>query len=194
MSAAAPPPSTTVGEPQPASAQGASLDGIPWSSSASIRVHPRPNSSSFVAATIAITRTITPTLRGVDTPKGRYYAAAGETHALSGRPVEPRLSLDIALSDSIAHGALLVGGRTRDEFTDPLITRIITDDTYLLAEPLFDNPTFYPGRIVTVNRLLRVEGDVWERLVLVPGQFRAIASTPQTVGVQRVWERLDVVT
>ncbi len=164
------------------------------SSSASIRVYPRPNDDSGLAATIAVNHTITPVFTAVNTTKGRFYTVAGETQALAGRPVEPRLSLDIAGVAGIAHGALLVGGRTRDERIDPLVTRVITDNTDLAAEPLFDSSTFYPGRIVAVNRLLRVEGDVLERLVVTPGQFRATADTPQTVGIQRVWERLEVVT
>jgi hypothetical protein len=147
-----------------------------------------------LAATIAVTRTITPTFTLVDTAMGRYYTIGGQIHALAGRPVQPRLSLDLAGTAGIAHGTLLVGGRTRDMVANPLVSRIITDSTNPAVEPIFDSTTFYPDHIAAVNRLLRVEGDVLQRLVLVPGQFRATSSVTQTVGIQRLWEQLRVVT
>jgi hypothetical protein len=156
----------------------------------------RSSGSSGLAAATAVTYTvaITPALQVVDTADGRYYAVAGEIHALAGRPIEPRLSVDLDGSGGIAHGALLVGGRTHDEAIDPLIVHITTDDSTMSTEPQFDSTAFYPGHIAAVNRLLQMEADVLQRMVLVPGQFRATSSVTHTIGIQRIWERMDVVT
>ncbi|NJM41943.1 MAG: hypothetical protein HC853_14895 [Anaerolineae bacterium] len=142
---------------------------------------------------VAITRTIVPTLTGRDTVDGRYYQASNDAQILSGRPTQPRTYVEIGFAGTRAHGVLLIGGSIRDETLNPVVTRIITDDTYIAQEPEFDSAGFYPARIATVNSLLGLDGRYAEKLVLVPGQFRPTSVTP-TTGQQRLWERLDVVT
>jgi hypothetical protein len=149
---------------------------------------------------ISVSRSVSPTLTLNTETNGRYYSVNGETHTLAGRPIEPRLSIDIGYTQTSAytltHGVLVIGGRTRDEGIDPVVSQIVTDAVYLNDEPAFDNSTtgFYPDRIATINRLLRTDGRALERIVLLPGQFFATANVTETIGTQRVWERLDLVT
>jgi hypothetical protein len=140
----------------------------------------------------AVTQSITPTLTLSQTAQGSFYMVNGEVEVVGNRPIEPRLSVNVAQGGLYAHGALIVGGRTRDEALDPYISRVITEQTYSTVEPLFNNPSFYPDSIATLNRLLKIDGSVLENLVLVPGQFRATGAASPTVGTQRVWERVDV--
>ena len=127
------------------------------------------------------------------TTAGSYYHIGGEVLALAGRPIEPRVAMTIGVDNMRAHGVLLSGGQIRDEIINPLITRIITDDTYTSEEPSFDSAGFYPGRIATINSLLTIDGKYNEQIVLVPGQFKTNGAA-STTGTQRLWERLDFVT
>jgi hypothetical protein len=126
-----------------------------------------------------------------------YYTVVGEdgeVQIAGGRPVEPRVQRDVHVDGLIAHGALWVGGTYRDVPIDPLVSRVLTDDTYIAGEPRYPSQAWYPRRLGVVNRLLSIEGQMRERLVIVPGQFTA--STPPatpTVGTQRLYEELDFV-
>jgi hypothetical protein len=105
----------------------------------------------------------------------------------------PRASGDAHAPDSIAHGALLVGGTfTEVANFDPMISLIVTEETYLEEEFDYPDTTWYPAQLGTINRFLSIEGEAREQLVVVPGQFRArnSDSTP-TIGVQRLYTQLD---
>jgi hypothetical protein len=147
--------------------------------------------SGNVTASYALTRAVSLTSKA----QGDFYSVNGETQALAGRPVEPRFSVDVSLlnmTTTVAHGALIVGGRIHDQVIDPYISTIVTEAQYL-TEPAFDNVGFYPERIVAINRLTTLEGEVLQRLVVVPGQFKSQAGSAPTVGTQRLWDEVDAV-
>jgi len=126
---------------------------------------------------------------------GAYYTISGSTevHAVSGRPVLPQTGVNVEAPGTFAHGALLVGGTFVDEDGfDPLISRVVTDhvaagDDVELSFPMQE---WYPAQMGTVNRFLSIDGVSHERLVLVPGQFRATTDAVQTVGVHRRYTEL----
>jgi hypothetical protein len=127
------------------------------------------------------------------TTLGTYYTVAGQddVNALGGRPVEPRVSVDVHVQDTIAHGALWLGGSFADAAIDPLISRVVTEETLSTVEPPFPFPVWYPLQLGTVNRFLTIGGQSRERLVVVPGQFKASNTTMPTVGGQRLYSSLD---
>jgi hypothetical protein len=124
---------------------------------------------------------LAPSLERVDTAQGSYYAAAGQTQASPGRPLQPVLRQ--ALPDYVgmkAHGALLLAAQTRQETGfDPLVARPVTDTT--LAEPVYTYPGLYPLKPFAVNAL-------GERpnLVVVPGQYEG----DQLSGTETLFETL----
>jgi hypothetical protein len=125
---------------------------------------------------------------------GSYYTIGGEedVHVSGGRPIQPRTSRDVNVPNTIAHGALLVGGTFSDGPVDPLISRVVTEHVYVDTEPSFPVRHWYPVQLGTVNRFLAIDGQSRERLVVVPGQFRATASAvpTATVGTQRLYSEL----
>jgi hypothetical protein len=133
------------------------------------------------------------------TDLGTYYIIDGETgtHAVAGRPVQPLTSQDIGVPGAIAHGALLVGGAF-EEVTgfDPLVSRVVTDQLYVAGEAEFGVPVggWYPARLATINRFLAIDGQSHDRLVVVPGQFRAVVETApgsHTTGIERLYSTLS---
>jgi hypothetical protein len=123
---------------------------------------------------------------------GTYYTVAGENdiHVTGGRPVQPRTSRNIHLPDTIAHGALMVGGTFSDQPVDPVISRVVTEELYLETEPSYPVERWYPSQLGTVNRFLAIDGQSRERLVVVPGQFTASSTATPTMGTQRLYSEL----
>ena len=127
---------------------------------------------------------------------GTYYTLQGEdeVQVSGGRPIQPRTSRDIHLPDTIAHGVLLLGGAfdAVPDF-DPAISRVLTDDVYAKTEPPFTTTIWYPAGLGTINRFLSIDGQLHERLVVVPGQFRATGTggSGQTVGTERLYTGLQ---
>jgi hypothetical protein len=142
------------------------------------------STSSMVRTTdglIAKSLIITPTFSEVTTAEGRYYAVGGEVQANGGRPIQPRLSLDIAETGTRARGIVFLEGHYSDiDGFDPVIARPVTDTT--LTEPGFMHGGWYPSRLAVLNRI-ETAGGVLQRLVVVPGQY----SNP---GTQRLWNSL----
>jgi hypothetical protein len=102
--------------------------------------------------------------------------------------VLPQTGVNVEVPGTFAHGALLVGGTFVDEGGfDPLISRVVTDQLHVAsdAELPFPVEAWYPAQMGTVNRFLSIDGVSHERLVLVPGQFRATTDADHTVGVHR---------
>jgi hypothetical protein len=127
---------------------------------------------------------------------GNYFTLQGseDVHVAGGRPIQPRVSTDIHLADTIAHGVLMLGGT----FTDipnfnPVMSRMITEELYLVDEPPYPTDEWYPVSPATINRFLNAQtGQSNERLVLIPGQFRATGSVSPTVGVERLYTALQL--
>ena len=115
-------------------------------------------------------------------------------HAVAGRPVLPLTSLNVHVPGAVAHGVLMVGG-TFDDVSDfdPLVSRVVTDQLSEAgdAELPFPAQEWYPAQMGVVNRFLSIDGESQERLVVVPGQFRATTPTTPTIGVQRLYSALS---
>lgn len=83
-------------------------------------------------------------------------------------------------------------------FTDipsfnPRISSVITDQIYLeqQTEPVDPVEHWYPRQLGSIVRLPTVEGRLYQRLVVVPAQFRATRSTDRTTGVERLYHRVS---
>ena len=126
---------------------------------------------------------------------GNYFTVSGsnDVHVAGGRPIQPRLSVDISVADQIAHGVLMLGGT----FTDlpnfnPAISRVVTEELYLTDEPLYPTDEWYPVAVATINRFLNAQkGQSSERLVVIPGQFRATSFISPTLGIERQYTHLE---
>src|SRR5262249_42869158 len=58
-------------------------------------------------------------------------------------------------------------------------------------EPLYPTTAFEPLQLGAVNRYLGLDGQSRERLVVVPGQFRADGPAAPTLGTQRLYGSLQ---
>jgi len=123
---------------------------------------------------------------------GTYFSVGDETQVNAGEPIQPRTSLDITLTGQSPRGVLFEGGsyQTFEPF-DPVVTRIITEDTDIdlwQTEPRFDFPDqWVPSWWPIVNESWSGEA-VEHRLVVVPAQYR---SQTAGIGIER---RFDVMT
>jgi hypothetical protein len=111
------------------------------------------------------------------------------------RPVLPRAVFDVSDEDTIAKGVLMLGGTfTEVVNADPIISRILTDSLYGLAESSFPLPYWFPNHTVNVNRLLNVDDGLRQRLVVIPAQFRtkAIADDGVSTGLMRLYDTMQV--
>jgi hypothetical protein len=127
------------------------------------------------------TITITAPFSEVTTPDGRYYSVDNEVQASGGRPIQPRVSRDIAEAGVEAQGVLFLGGDYRDiEPFNPVIARPVTDTA--MTEPSFTLQGWYPTQMAAINRVETAFATL-ERLVVMPAQF----ANP---GTERLWDRL----
>jgi hypothetical protein len=125
---------------------------------------------------------------------GNYFTVAGENdvYVAGGRPIQPRASYNIHITDTIAHGALLVGGIFTDMVDfDPFVSRVLTDEQYIMTEPDFGMTYLYPVGVGTVNRFLGLDGQSYEQLVVVPGQFKSDGTSSPTRGTERLYTDLQ---
>ena len=158
--------------------------------------------TSAQAGLIVRSYTVTPTLTAVNTLRGTYYTAdactepcrSGGVQAVLYRPLQPRMSLDIALpggvgDGAVAQSALFVGGNYTDipDF-DPVITMPVTEATRY--EPQWIYTGWHPQELVRINHLQTPQG-VQERLVLILGQFRHTNVVGNHVeGIQRLYNQM----
>jgi hypothetical protein len=129
------------------------------------------------------------------TAHGQYYTVSGqnEVHAIGGRPVEPKTSINLARTDGNVQGVLFTGGRFEDTFNfNPLIARVVTDTQSATLESTYPiTREWYPTRLATINQFLGIDAVSRERLVVVPGQFIAKNSAAPTLGTQRLYRDLS---
>ena len=150
----------------------------------------RAQSPLAPAALITTSLSLSPAYIPVAGPQGAYYqlSPAAGLLALPFRPTLPQTSQNIHQSGYLAHGALLLGGSFSDIANDPLITHVITDETYAATEPLFDSAAWFPVFPAAINRLFRLNAEPLERLVVAPAQYLSV--TPIT-GTLRLYTALD---
>ncbi|MGD8967587.1 MAG: hypothetical protein PVI07_08775, partial [Anaerolineae bacterium] len=157
---------------------------VPSPTASTSSVQAQAVASSPVAITDGLLRrtiTVTAAFSAVTTPDGRYYSVDHEVQASGGRPIQPRVSRDIAEAGTKARSVLFLGGDYRDIAPfDPLIARPVTDTA--MTEPSFTLQGWYPTEMAAINRV-ETAFVTLERLVLVPGQFR-------NPGTERLWDRL----
>lgn len=129
--------------------------------------------------------TLTPT----STPDGDYFHVDGETLDQAHRPVEPRTSFDLTRADDRVPTGVLVTSLTSVDIPsfDPLFFSPTVDLGENEPRSVAADATF-PARFVDVTSTPR-PGDDEQRLVVVPGQFRA--SDDAGVGTQRLLTGLD---
>jgi hypothetical protein len=125
---------------------------------------------------------------------GDYYTLDGSQELMiaSGRPVQPKLSVDVHQPGSVAQGVVMVGG-TFTEVTgfDPVIARLFTQE-FTPTEPAFPLDIAYPAHLAALNRLSLINGELHEQLVVVPAQFQVTSASGVTpsVGLERLYTDL----
>jgi hypothetical protein len=130
------------------------------------------------------------------TPNGAYYTLVGsdDVQVTGHRPVQPRASVDVARTDGLyAQGVLMTGGTfTEVVGFDPVVSRVVTETSALATEPTYPiTDTWYPQQVGSLNRFLSIDAQMRERLVVVPGQFRAADTGSSTTGSERLYEDLS---
>jgi hypothetical protein len=156
------------------------------------RAHPRP-----AGGTTHTLDTMSFAYVAHATPRGTYYTVQGQNdlQAAGGRPVQPRTALDLTSPRMVLHGVLMLGGSFADTKSfAPVISRVITEQVYAdeAVQPLYRAMAWYPSLPVSVNRFLGIDGKVHQRVVMVPGQFRATATTRRTLGAERLYSSLPI--
>jgi hypothetical protein len=143
-----------------------------------VRTSSGPTAGPLSSQTVTVTTLFTE----VTTSDGLFYTTTdNEVQASAGRPIQPRVSLDIARTGETARGALFLGGEHHDiEPFNPVIARPVTDTA--MTEPLYTLSGWHPTEMAVINRV-ETAFETLERLVLVPGQFK-------NPGVERLWDRL----
>jgi len=137
------------------------------------------------------TTTVYP-LTSVNTTSGSYYTADGDAQATAGRPIQPRVVINLPAGDPV-HGALVVGGTYREILGfDPVITRPTNEWEVGATEQQVDLQSYWPSELATVNSL-ETGGNVTQTLVIIPGQFRADSAIFGNVtGTQRLYTALTI--
>jgi hypothetical protein len=126
---------------------------------------------------------------------GNYYTLTGEDDVFvaGGKPIQPLTSVGVGQSGNVAHGALMTGGSFTEFFNfNPAVSQLITEEIGILQEePLFPLDYWYPVALGSINRYLSIEGESVERLVMIPGQFAATGGVNETMGTQRLYNKLE---
>ncbi|MBP8298111.1 MAG: hypothetical protein KAX84_18515, partial [Burkholderiales bacterium] len=131
------------------------------------------------------------------TSQGSLLRLVGDSDSgdlvLAGRAVQPRASRVITSpAGMVARGALVLGGTFAEIANfDPIVSRIVTEQTYLTAEPAFPTSSLFPAVMGNVVRLLDTDGGVDQQLNVVPAQFLATTTATPTIGVERAYSHLE---
>ena len=132
-----------------------------------------------------------PNLQSVVTPRGTFYQVDGKTQVTHYRPIEPRTEFDVTQPSTRAHGAIITDLVSQDVAPfDAVYSRPVIDLAANEPEPVFGDVVF-PTALQNVSTFATPAG-LRQRLVLMPGQFRATGvSDGHVVGVQRRFTSLD---
>ena len=125
---------------------------------------------------------------------GEYVTADGDAQATADRPIQPRLVVDLGLNDVRITAARVTAGSyvERDPF-DPAIACWTTEWETYPVEFQVSTDGWWPADPVTLTTI-ETEGGYEQKLVILPGQFRATsAANAETVtGIERLWSDLTV--
>ena len=156
----------------PANQPGQALSAPASAAPSSLRTSLGPLQPTAQQGLTVATYDVTPTFTRVDTDLGSYFQTSDGYQALLYNPLQPRLALDVGLPDdpdSLAHGALFVGGDYTDFANfDPVITMPVTETKRY--EPQFIYSGWQPPDMVRLNHFQTPSG-IAQRLVLTLGQF-----------------------
>ena len=127
-----------------------------------------------------------------DTPDGTYFQVNGSNEMFTPgyRPANPLASYNIHQPGQIVHGALLTGGEFDEQVIDPYITRIISQTLGSTPEGSLPDGAWFPAFPAIVNRFA-TRNNVFERLVVTPGQFQALGLDEPLTGTQRLYSSLS---
>ena len=154
------------------------------SASGSLR-GPAPCPTGLIGQTVIFTPTYVTHTVATTMATGTYYSVQGEVEVNEGQPIQPRTSLSILQTATVARGTVFEGGRYRTFYNfDPLVTRVVTDQAHTRQEPGFGFKEWTPSTWDLINSVRTPDG--WQqRLVVIPAQYRA---TTDRVGVERLFE------
>lgn len=168
-------------------------------------ISPVPSASTFFSTlplTMATSFNLITSTRPVNnspTLIGNYYEVSGSAEMAGspiplasdflinpGRPLQPRISLDLNLPNQEAHGILFLGGTYTDAVGfNPIISRVVSDTA--MSEPSFPFFRWYPLPMQIINRLQLGPQLISEKLVVVPAQY--LAET-DSLGTERLYNTL----
>ena len=150
--------------------------------------------TGLTAATISVAPAFTKVTPA--SGNGSYWAVtpsapAGTPQQVGGlqithdRPVMPKVSVDVTLAGTRAHGALITGLASADDAGwDPVLSRVVQNQGSNEAERQFGDASF-PDLLQTVTSYRSANGDR-DQLVVVPGRFLTTGTANgKTVGTMR---------
>lgn len=124
---------------------------------------------------------------------GQYYLAGGEYQVTAGRPIQPKVVVDVPNTGTPVSD-VVVWAATYTDITqfDPVISRPTTEWEEGALEPQPCIESFWPATIARLNSL-DIGGVIEQKLVLTTGQFRCTSGNdPITTGTQRLYD--DITT
>ena len=127
-------------------------------------------------------------------PTARYLTANGDSQATFGRPIQPRVVIDLGAAGGDPVKAAIVTGGTYVDVPafDPAISRWTYEWEVDVKEFQVSTDGWWPAKPVTV-RTIGSGADREQRLIVLPGQFLATsAAGAPVVGTERVWTSLEV--
>ena len=143
-----------------------------------------------IAGLTSRTFSLTPDLQeSPSSALGRYWYVNGfDPQVTQYRPIAPRMTVPLATTGAVAHGALITTLATHDVPLNPIVSTPTIDlSTSTPEAPV--GATAWPARSATVTTYQAPFGTAQD-LVLVPGQF--MGSATSTTGVQRLFDTLGV--
>ena len=125
---------------------------------------------------------------------GEYVTANGDAQATADRPIQPRLVVDLGLSDvRITAARVTAGSYVELAPFDPAISCWTTEWEPNPVEVQVSTGGWWPADPVTLTTI-ETAGGYEQKLVILPGQFRATSASDAEVvtGIERVWTDLTV--
>jgi hypothetical protein len=121
-----------------------------------------------------------PELAATTSENGVIYALTDEFQVDDGKPIQPRVPVDVTFIKTTAHGAVFRGGTYTDITPfDPVVDLAVTEESEY-TEPDFDAPGWYPVTPFSLNQIA-----TQETLVQILGQFHP------DQGIERLYNQLQ---
>ena len=132
----------------------------------------------------------------VVTDKGVYYTADGDSQSTAGRAIQPRVVLEDIVTSGVdpVRGVLLTSVQFSDDpYFDPVIARPTTEWENDPPESQTCFRSLWPSELATVKTLDIGQGELFQSLVVVPGQFQCTSAPGQDVsGLERLYTELSL--